>query len=250
MLANALEHFLVGLHLVGAYIDDKGAAVGNDIVLGASVDEGDGHLCGAQKRTDLGELGVAQPLDVVECMIDGVVALLASGMSRAAVSGAVEHHESAFGNGRLHASGLTDECHIDGREQGQHAFDAACATDFFLGGGKEDEVVVARGGFHCAIGLQKADKRSAVVVAAQSVDAVTLACGLMGLARPAVGGAHGVDVGAEQQGRALGRVVVAGEPKVVAVALWCEPVLCHPVGQMVGNGFLLTAYAWDFYELA
>ena len=113
------------------------------------------------------------------------------------MSGAVEDHESAFGYGGLHACGFADECHIDGGKQGEDALDAACAADFLFGCGEENEVVVAWGGFHRAVGLQQADERGSVVVAAETVDAVALACGLMGLARPAVGGAHGVDVGTE-----------------------------------------------------
>ena len=133
MLANALQYFLVGLHFIGAHINDKGATVGHHIVLGASIDEGDGHLGGAQEGTDFRELRVANPRYVVDGMIDSIVALLSGGMSRTAVGGAVENHESAFGYGRLHACGFADECHIDVWKQGQYAFYAAGTTNFLLG---------------------------------------------------------------------------------------------------------------------
>ena len=133
MLANALQHFLVGLHFIGAHIHDKGATVGHHIVLGASIDEGDGHLGGAQEGTDFRELRVANPRYVVDGMIDGIVAFLPGGMPGTTMGRAVEYHESAFGNGRLHAGGFANERHIDVRKQGQYAFDAAGTTHFLLG---------------------------------------------------------------------------------------------------------------------
>ena len=72
----------------------------------------------------------------------------------------------------------------------------------------------------------------------------------MGLARPTIGGTHGVDVGTKEQGGALGGVVVASEPEVVAVALWGESMLVHPVGKEVGSRFLLTTHTRRFYQLA
>ena len=44
-----VEDFLVGVAFVAAYVDGEGAAVGYDVVLCASVDDGGGGLDGAEQ---------------------------------------------------------------------------------------------------------------------------------------------------------------------------------------------------------
>ena len=55
MLLEEREDFFVGVALVAAHVDGEGALVGNDVVLCASIDDGDGILHSAKQFGALGE---------------------------------------------------------------------------------------------------------------------------------------------------------------------------------------------------
>lgn len=157
-LLEVVEDFLVGVALVAAYVDGEGAAVGDDVVLCACVDDGGGGLDGTEEGGDEGKGVVAEPVDVVEGVVDGVVAGVAGGVAAGAVGGGVDYHEAFFGLGWLHGGGLADEGYVYLGELGYDAFDALAAADFFFGAGEVDEVVgegVAVGEY--VVGLEEGD---------------------------------------------------------------------------------------------
>ena len=103
-------------------------------------------------------------------MLDGIVALLACGMTRLSVGGHVEDHQSLFSDGRLHLRGLSHDAQCDGWQLGEYALDAVLARDLLLTGGEEDEVVGLLLPCEPAKGLEEADEASPGVIASEAVE--------------------------------------------------------------------------------
>ena len=193
--ADFLQQFRVAVALVAADVYHEGAAVGDDVVLRAGVYHRDTHLDRTQQGRHLGEAVAAEPGDVVQYLIDGIVALVAGGVPGASGGGHVEHHQSLFGNGGLHLGRFAHQGEADGRQFGQHAFDAPLARHLLLARGKEQQVVCLPGATQREEHLQQAHHACSRVVAAQPVElSVALQRGGEGLFPPSVHGFHGVDV--------------------------------------------------------
>ncbi len=137
-----VEQCLIGVTLVAADVHHERTAVGDDVVLGAGIDHGYAHLDRTQQGRYLLEAVVAKPGDVVQHLVDGVVAFFAGSVSRAACGSDVEHHQTLFGNGGLHFGRFAHEGKRQGRQFGKHAFDASGAGNFFLARSQVDQVVV------------------------------------------------------------------------------------------------------------
>ena len=132
---------LIGVGVGGAYVDDKAALVGDDVVLRAGIDLCDGHLDVAKQLGAALEAEVAQALDVSDGYVDGIHALVACGMSAYAMGYAVHHHQSALSHGSLHACGLTHKRHVDLAQLGQQGAHAMLAHHLLLGADGKDDVV-------------------------------------------------------------------------------------------------------------
>ena len=124
--------FLVGVVLVGAHVNEHLAAVGNDIVLGASIDNGERHLRGAKKVARFLEFIVSYPNHVVQGFVYGVHTLVSRGVPTLSVSYYVEHHQALFSYGRLHARRLAHYCHVDFWKQRQCAGESVFARHLFF----------------------------------------------------------------------------------------------------------------------
>ena len=77
------------------------------------MEHGDCHLGRTKQRTDLLEAIVTQPYEVVEGFIYCIDALVASSMTRLAMSDTVDNHQSLLSNGRLHACRLADNSNVN-----------------------------------------------------------------------------------------------------------------------------------------
>ena len=214
---DQLEQPLVAVELVGPDVDRKLAAVGDDVVLRAGVDHRDGHFHPAQKVAVVRELVGAEPVDVLDRLVDGVDALVAGGVSRLSGGDAIEHHQPLLGDRRKHPRRLADDGEMDGRQLGQDALEAVFPGDLLFARGEEEEVVGLRLGGQDPEGLIERDHAGAGVVAAQAVETVVV--GLLrqeGVSLPSGDRLHGVDMRVQEEGR-LGEVESRrDEPEVVA----------------------------------
>ena len=124
---------LVGVVLVGAHVDEHLAAVGDDVVLRAGVDNGESHLRWAEELAHLLELIVLYPNHVVEGLVNGVHALVSRGVPALSVGNDIEHHQALLGYGGLHARGLAHYSHVNLRKQRQGARESLLARHLFFG---------------------------------------------------------------------------------------------------------------------
>ena len=131
-------HLLVGVHIRRTDVNDKTTFCRHDVVLGASLYLRGRHLDGAQQGRLLLKLIAAQTVYVIQGYVEGVDALIASGMACFADSKSVEHHQSTLGYGTLHTGRLTHNAHEpcslqmghQVRDEGSRAVDAC---HLFLG---------------------------------------------------------------------------------------------------------------------
>ena len=93
--------------------------VGDDIMLCTAVQHRDSHLRITQQHTLFLEAIVAQPYQVVQRFIDGIDTFFTGGMTALAVGYTINNHQPLLGNGWLHASGLTDDGHVNLGQLGQ-----------------------------------------------------------------------------------------------------------------------------------
>ena len=213
-------------------------------MLCAGIDNRHRHLDRSEQGRYPFELVVAEPFDVVDGVVDGVVAFVAGCVSRLAVSRDVEHHQPLFGDGRLHAGRLSDECDVNLRQQGQNALYAAFSAHFLFGAGQEDEVVEASAFFEKGEDMQERDQAGTVVVGSEAVDAASFASGAERVALPSAYGLHRVDVCVQQQRLFRGVEPRLYRPDVVAHSLYLKAEFAlHIVLQEVGSRLLLPAYA-------
>ena len=249
VLLDFLEQFFVGVALVAADVHDERAAVGDDVVLRAGADHRHAHLHRAQQGRDALEAVVAEPGDVFQYLIDGVVALVAGGVAGAAGGGDVQHHQPLLGDGGLHLRRLAHEGEADGRQLGQDALDALAAGHFFFARSQVDEIVALRRAAQREERLQQADHAGARVVAAQAVElAVGFELGREGVFAPALHGLHGVDVRVEQQRGPLQVEAGAEAPDVVALAARLHALLLDVLLQAVGGTLLVAADGGNAYQ--
>ena len=87
------------------------------------------------------ETVIAEPGNVVQHLVYGVVAFVPGSMPRPAVGGDIQYHQPFFGNGGLHLRGFAHNGELYGRQLRQYGLYPALARYFFLAGSKENQVV-------------------------------------------------------------------------------------------------------------
>ena len=146
---------------------------------------------------------MAQGVHHIHCYIYGIHALIARCMTGNARHFAIQHHQSFFGNGRLHGGGFAHQGKIDGRQHRQHGFHPVFAAHFLLGRGKENQIIGLGGAGERSKSRQQRHHRSTVVVGAKSVDGIAFLCGGKGMVLPSGSHLHRVDMGIQQNGGLL-----------------------------------------------
>ena len=81
LLTEELEEEFVLVEFVGTHVDDEMEGIWNDVMLCSAFHDGHRQLRGAQQRTGLTELVVAQPYQVIEGFVDGVHTFLSGSMA-------------------------------------------------------------------------------------------------------------------------------------------------------------------------
>ena len=207
VLADEMIYLLVVVKLIGADIHQHRAGVGDDIVLGSGVHYGERHLGRSQELAHFLKLVIPDPSHVVECLVDGVHALVSGGMTALAMGDHVQYHQSLLCHGWLHARRLTHNRYINMRQERKGTADAILARHFLLGRGEVDEIVGLRLRGEQAEHLEQGAQATAAVVAAQAIEDFFLLLGfpllylyprMEGISLPRIHGLHGVDMGVEQ----------------------------------------------------
>ena len=85
-------------------------------MLRACIHNGDSHFDRTEQGRDFLELIVAEPLNILKGLVNGILAFIAGSVSCLAVSRYIKHHQALFGDGWLHASRLTNECYVNLRK--------------------------------------------------------------------------------------------------------------------------------------
>lgn len=233
--SDEFKQFLVGIALIGAHVHHEATGIRHDVVLRARLNLGDTHLHRSEQVGLKGEEVGAEPVYVGQCFVDGIDAFIAGSMSRFAVGGAVQDHQSFLCHGGLHLGGLADDGDIHLRQAGQGFLDAILAGHFLFGGGKENEIPRQ---FFTAQGeedVEETDESAAAVVAAESEESVAFLRRGERVALPARHGFHGVNVGVEQDGSFVGREAGLFAPHVVTDALGRRTFLFQIVFQKIGT---------------
>src|SRR5574344_283295 len=120
MLLEEGKDLLIGITFIRTHINGERTLVGNDIVLSACIDNGHCVFDWTEKVCLLRELPFGEPLYILDGMIDGIISLIACGMTRFAFRHSINHHQSFLGNGRLHACRFAHNGKGDGRQEGEN----------------------------------------------------------------------------------------------------------------------------------
>jgi len=141
VLGYLLEEFFVAVQFVTAYIHHETASVRHHIVLCTGVHLSDTHLYRSQQGRNFLEPIVAEPDNVIQHLIYGIVSLLSCGVSGASVGRHVQYHQAFFSHCRLHLSGFAYNGYRDGGQHGQYTLYASLARYLFFARCQIDDVV-------------------------------------------------------------------------------------------------------------
>ena len=169
VLADKLVNLLVVVKLVGADIHKHRTLIRNHIVLGSGIHYGKRHLGRSQELAYLLKLIVTNPSHIIQCLVDSVYSLVAGSMTALSVSNHIQHHQSLFGNSRVHAGRFTYDGKVDMRKQRQGTGNAILSRNLFFGRCQIDEIILLRlCGQHSEY-LEERTESTAAIVAAQAV---------------------------------------------------------------------------------
>ncbi len=239
-IAAQLDGLFVRVGLRRADVDREAAGVGDDVVLRARRDDGRGDVDRAEQRRDPFEAEAAEPLDVLDGRVEGVLALVAGGVAAAAAGRAVEHHEPPFAERRIERGGFAHDRHVDAAERRQQRADAVLARDLLLGREGQQQVEGERSILQREEDRREGDERGTRIVRAEAVEALSLDRRSVGVARVARRGAYRVVVRVEQQRRPRGVVARAARRDIVVQPLGPHAVFGQKGAEQVGRRPLLA----------
>ena len=218
-------------------------------MLGSGIHHGERHLGRTQEFAYLLEFVITNPAHVIQCLVDCIYPFVSCRMATLAMSNNIQHHQSLFGYGRIHACRFSHNGKIDVWKQGQGTCDAILSRNLFFGGSQINQVVALRLLRQHSENLKKRAQSATAVVATQTIKHAIFYIWRKRITAPRSHGLHGVDMGIEQQGRTALIVVRVDNPEVVCLALRFETIAADGLLHDVGSIFFVAAYRWSGNQL-